>query len=175
MWNAIIQQLNSTAQIVAGTATNTTRQILDQYGNTVSIVGLLNAETTQGGSFTSNTATPASTAVGGSQSSTGLTGFGQAVAKYFPAATSAGNSNSGGQNATMSVTAGQFTVAVSSATNVTMGMGVAGYGIPAGSTITNVSGTTLTFSNTAGPGGAPEPATETGTGVPVSIWLWAQL
>lgn len=59
-------------------------------------------------------------------------------------------------------------------------MGIAGYGIPANTTITNVAGTTLTISN---PAVIPDPnrssitlpsGTTTVINMPVSIWQWVQ-
>lgn len=168
MWNAFAQQINSAAAIASGTATNVTRvDGIDQYQNITAVSGQLNASLTQGGGFTASGATPANTAVAGTQSATGLSGYGRAKCVYFPAATSAGNNNSNGSNTTMSVTNGSQTVTIGSGTNVTNGMGIAGYGIPAGTTITAGGGTTTLTISLA--------ASATGTGLPCSIFSWEQI
>lgn len=164
--NTVNQQINSVAAIAAGVATNTTRFVLDRYQNVVAIYGQLNQSVTEGGSFTGGGATPANTAVSGTISSTGLTGIGQALCKFYPAATAAGSPTSDGSLTTMSVTAASTTVTIASGSNTVNGMGIAGYGIPAGTTIVSGGGTTTLVISKA--------ATLTGTGLPCTIFQWLQ-
>lgn len=166
-WWGVYKALGQNMAAINGIQTNITRIVgIDQYQNVTAIEGQLAASVTQGGGFTSGVATPANKAVPGTQSSTGLTGFGRAKCVYFPATTSAGNNNSGGTNTTMTVTNLSTTVTIASGTNTVNGMGIAGYGIPAGTTIVSGGGTTtLVISNAS---------TATGSGLPCSIFQWQQ-
>lgn len=165
MWSALIQSINNVARLSAGNTTNTTQQVLDAFQNATYIQGQLAATVTEGGGWSASGSSIGAKAIAGTQSATGLSGFGTAKCLYYP-----GANNVSTGNTTMSYTpvlTGSQTIVVVSATGFTNGMGVAGYGVPPGTTITNISGTTITISNYC-------TGTLAVTGVPCVVFAWSQ-
>lgn len=145
IFSQILQQMNDTQAQLNGASTNTTRQTTDQYGNCVAIIGQLNQTVTEGAAWN----TVSASVYAGVSVGTGLTGSGIG---YLQSYVTTGTFSSG----TNSIT-------VTSATGFAIGMGIAGPGIPSGTTISNVSGTTITLSQNT---------TAAGSGVPVTAWIW---
>ena len=141
-WEWLSQILTSITKRLTALEHNQTALIQDQWQNTVIVTGLLDQTVTNGANW----------AYGGVVGPTGLTGAGLAICQnYVTPAT---------------VTAGSDSITVTNATGYADGLSIAGPGIPAGTTITNVSGTSITISTNA---------TENGSGVLVTAFIWRNI
>ena len=146
-WAATGQALQATSGLAAATALQTTTLILDQWQNTVCIIGALNQVVTAGAGWDTLITPPAQgTAIAGVQISTGRTDFGIAVPSATPVFT------------TITTTAGSTSATVASASGLsdTMQIGANGISngevasaIAPGTTITHIASLTITLSQAA--------------------------